>query len=147
MPERAENAPLATHSDDLKGGVHDPVFLDPFGFKEVGPFLSHFYNTWSPKPLPLESVPHNHFGPTDASEGRNRHQEQHWCEEDRAGHWLREGASSNSQGGMPISLCATSFLIARTWVESRSPIWNRPAFAPRMSVSRCPSETTSYIIF
>ena len=81
LSERAENAPLATHSDDLKGGVHDPVFLDPFGFKEVGPFLSHFYNTWSPKPLLLESVPHNHFGPTDASEGRNRHQEQHWCAE------------------------------------------------------------------
>ena len=27
LSERAENAPLATHSDDLKGGVHDPVFF------------------------------------------------------------------------------------------------------------------------
>ena len=27
LSERAENAPFATHSCDLKGGVHDLVFL------------------------------------------------------------------------------------------------------------------------
>ena len=27
LSERAENAPFATHSYDLKGGVHDLVFL------------------------------------------------------------------------------------------------------------------------
>ena len=32
LPERAENVPFATHSEDL------------FGFKEVGPFLPHFFN-------------------------------------------------------------------------------------------------------
>ena len=27
LSERAENAPLPTHSDDLKGEVHGPVFI------------------------------------------------------------------------------------------------------------------------
>ena len=27
LSERAENAPLAIHSDDLEGGVHNPGFL------------------------------------------------------------------------------------------------------------------------
>ena len=49
LPERAENVPFATHSEDL------------FGFKEVGPFLHYFYNTWSPKPLPLMLLISNAF--------------------------------------------------------------------------------------
>ena len=37
--KRIENASFATLSDDLKGGVHDPVIFDPFSLN--GHLLKH----------------------------------------------------------------------------------------------------------